>query len=131
MTRDASEMDSNGALAVFGLLKPLFDLLPLSVRANGCTRDLLEQESGARTPILARSLVNMLRTGQTDAAVRLAKRRYAMARTPLIRADAPWRIADNDRLLAAMLFSVSGRSRSILIQPWLRPQRLTGETSHD
>ena len=51
--RDASEVDSNGVLAVFGLLRPLFDLLPLSVGANGRTHDLLERQSGARTPALA------------------------------------------------------------------------------
>lgn len=129
--RDASEVDSNGALAMFGLLRPLFDLLPLSVRTNSRAHDLLERKSGARTPALARSLANALRTGQADVAARMAEGRYAMARTPLIRTATPWRIADNDRLLAAMLFAVSGCSRSILIQPWLRPQRLTGETSHD
>lgn len=127
---DVGRMDSNGTLAVFGLLKPLFDLLPLTMRMNGRTRDLLERQSGARTPALARFLANALRSGQTDAAVRMAEGRYAMARTPLIHTGTTWRIADNVRLLAAMLFTVSGYSRSILIQPWLRPQRLTGATSH-
>lgn len=131
VVRDASEGGGNGALAVFGLLKPLFDLLPLSVRVNGSKRDLLERKSGARTPGLARYLANALRAGQTDVAVCMAAGRYAMAHTPLIRTDAPWRIADNGRLLSAMLFAVSCSSRSILIQSWLRPRCLTGETSHD
>ncbi len=129
--RDASEVDSNGVLAVFGLLRPLFDLLPLSVGANGRTHDLLERQSGARTPALARSRANALRTGQTDVAVRMAEGRYAMAHTPLIHTDTLWHIADNDRLSAAMLFAVSSRSRSALVQPWLRPQRITGESSYD
>ncbi len=129
--RDASEVDSNGALAVFGLLRPLFDLMPLSAHAGGPTHDLLERKSGARTPELARALANVIRAGQIDTAVRMASTRYAMAHTPLIRTGTFWSIADNDRLLAAMLFAVSSCSRSTLIQPWLRPQRLTGETSHD
>lgn len=128
---DASEVDSNGALAVFGLFRPLFDLLPLNVRANGRTHDLLERQSGARTPALARSLANLLRTGQTGAAVRMASTRYAMAHTPLIRTDTPWYITDNDRLLAALLFTVRDHDRSSLTQPWLRPQRFTGKISHD
>lgn len=128
---DTGDVDSDGALALFGLLRPLFDLLPLNMRANGRTCDLLERKSGARTPALARSLANLLRTGQVDIAVRMAKGRYAMAHTPLIRADTPWSIADGDRLLAAMLFTVSDHKRSTLIRPWLRPQRLIGDTSYD
>lgn len=128
---NTGDMHSNGALVLFGLLRPLFDLLPLNMRANGRTRDLLERKSGARTPALARSLANLLRTRQVETAMRMAGARYAMARTPLVRTDTPWSIADGDRLLAAMLFTVSGHKRSTLIRPWLRLQRLTGEISHD
>jgi len=128
---DTGDVDCDGLFALFGLLRPLFDLLPLNVRMNGHTRNLLKQESGARTPALARSLANALRTGQVDNSVRVARGRYAMSRTPLIRTDTAWAITDYDRFLAAMLFTVSSRKRSTLIRPWLRPQRLIGETSYE
>jgi hypothetical protein len=71
----------------------------------------------------------MIRSSQIDQAVRMACNRYAMASTPLIRTHTAWGTPDSDRLLTAMLFTVSDHDRSSLIQPWLRPQRRTGEAA--
>jgi len=49
---------------------------------------------------------------------------------PLMRMDAPWAIADPERLLAALLFPVSDFDRSALVRRWLRPQRQATEVIH-
>jgi CRISPR-associated protein Csx17 len=85
--------------------------------------DLLSDESGARTTEAARALVTLIRAGNLDAAVRLASSRYAMAGARLASFDVPWRAHDPERLVAALLFSISDRDRAALFQRWLRPRR--------
>ncbi|HET7930918.1 MAG TPA: type I-U CRISPR-associated protein Csx17 [Rhodanobacteraceae bacterium] len=123
------QAEQGSTFALFGLLGPLFDLLPVKIHTAEHSRDALRRESGARTPAFARALANMIRGRQIDQAVRMAFSRYVMASIPLIRTHTAWGTPDSDRLLTAMLFTVSDHDRSSLIQPWLRPQRLTGEAA--
>lgn len=122
----SSKNPVGGTLAMFGLFQPLFDLQP--VRPPGSDDNVLDPESGARTPAAARRLIALIRTGQADAAVAFAMSRYAMARTFLVRTEAPWFIENPERLLASFLFTV--RKRGLLIQPWLRPQKGKGEIAY-
>ena len=124
----ADRVPADGPLCLFGLLQPLFDHRPL--RLAGRDDDLLDPETGARTPAAARRLITLLQAGQLDAAVDLAAGRYAMARTPLANLDVTWFVGDLDRLLASLLFPVSARERAALVQRWLRPQRKKGEVPY-
>jgi CRISPR-associated protein Csx17 len=118
------------SLPLFGLFAPLFDLRPVIPRGQPPDRDLLNPESGARTPSVARLLANLIRGGRLDAAVRAAGARYAMARAPVARTNAPWQVSEPERLLASLLFPVSNEERSILIECWLRPQRQKEVLTH-
>jgi len=117
-------------LCLFGLFQPLFDLRPVKLRGVNSGVDLLAPECGARTPAAARRVANLINTDQVDSAVRFALSRYAMARAPLVRTNAPWRVSDHQRLLASLLFTIPNRQRGYLVQRWLRPQRQTGESIH-
>ncbi len=117
-----------GTLAMFGLFQPLFDLQP--VRPPGSDDNVLDPESGARTPVAARRLIALLRTGQADVAVTFAISRYAMARTFLVRTAAPWFVEDPERLLASFLFKIPVRERGLLIHRWLRPQKEKGKIAY-
>jgi CRISPR-associated protein Csx17 len=118
-----------GLLCLFGLFSPLFDLRPVVLRGSHDT-ELLPQECGARTPAVARVLASLLRTGQVDAAMRLAKSRYAMASVPVARSAIPWSIDNPGRLLASVLFCVSDSERAALVERWLRPRRDFREVAH-
>ena len=110
-------------LALYGLLHPMFDVRPVWDNGWSDGRDILAPETGARTPAAARRMAMLVRSGDVERAVEVARSRYAIARTPLVRTDAGWAVADSDRLLAALLFSVSDFHRSALVQRWRRPQR--------
>lgn len=112
----------DGELALLGLMQPLVDQRPLIVRRLS-PNDLLADETGARTTEAARSLVTLIRSGNLDAAVRLASSRYAIASARLASFHAPLRVHDPDRLVAALLFTISDRDRAVLFQRWLRPRR--------
>jgi CRISPR-associated protein Csx17 len=118
------------ALALYGLLHPLFDLRTLRDNGGKEGRDLLAPETGARTPASAQRMAALIRGSDIDRAVELARSRYAMAQAPLMRMDAPSAVADPERLLAALLFRVSNRDRSQLVRRWLRPQRQATEVIH-
>lgn len=120
----------DGALVLFGMLQPLFDLRPVTRHGDRAGHDLLDPKTSARTPAVARALANLIRIGQVDAAVRLASSRFAMARAPLARTSTAWQIADSERLLASLLFTIPDEERSLLIERWLRPQRQKEETIH-
>jgi CRISPR-associated protein Csx17 len=133
--RTLSPVDREGtvvrpALALYGLLHPLFDLRPVPDNGRKEGRDLLAPKTGARTPAAARRMAALIRGGDIDRAVEVARSRYAMAQTPLMRMDAPWEIADPERLLAALVFPVSDFDRSALVRRWLRPKRQTTEVIH-
>lgn len=117
-------------LALYGLLHPLFDLRPVSDNGRKAGRDLLPPDTGARTPAAARRMAALIRGGDIDRAVEVARSRFAMAQAPLMRMNTPWAITDPERLLAALLFPVSNRDRSALARRWLRPQRQTTEVIH-
>ncbi len=119
---EVQALRADGELALFGLVQPLVDQRPLIVR-NVSPNDLLTDESGARTTEAARSLVTLVRAGNTAAALRLASSRYAMAGARLASFAAPWRSHDPDRLVAALLFTISDRDRVVLFERWLRPRR--------
>jgi CRISPR-associated protein Csx17 len=120
----------DGELALLGLMQPLVDRRPL-LAPNLSPNDLLPEESGARTAGAARSLVTLIRSGNLDAATRLAGSRYAMAGARLASFDAPWRAREPDRLVAALLFTLSDRDRAILFERWLRPRRRQeGDDAH-
>jgi len=112
----------DGELALFGLMQPLLDRRALIVRSTP-RQDVLAEETGARTTEAARSLVALIRSGSLDAATRLAGSRYAMAGVRLASFDAPFGTHDPDRLVAALLFTISGRDRAVLFERWLRPRR--------
>jgi CRISPR-associated protein Csx17 len=112
----------DGELALLGLMQPLVDQRPLSVHSLS-SKDLLNDETGARTREAARSLVTLLRSGNLDAAARLASSRYAMAGAHLASFDVRLSAHDPDRLVAALLFTISDRDRAVLFERWLRPRR--------
>lgn len=126
--RDDGTVPIGERLAMFGLFRPLFDLQP--VRPPGSDDDVLDAESGARTPAAARRLIALIRTGQADVAVAFAMSRYAMAQTFLVKTEASWLIEDPERLLASFLFPIPLRERGLLIQRWLRPRKEKGEIAH-
>lgn len=112
----------DGALALLGLMQPLVDQRRLDIRSLS-PNDLLTEETGARTTEAARSLVTLIRSGNLDAATRLAGSRYAMAGARLASFDVPLGAHDPDRLVAALLFTISDRDRTVLFERWLRPRR--------
>ncbi len=130
LAQAAREPASGADLILFGLFQPLFDLRPVSARSLSRPGNLLDPESGARTPGVARMLTSLLRAGRLDAAVRLASSRYSMASAPLARTNAPWHVGEPERLLASILFPVTDRDRTYLIERWLRPQRQQGDEAH-
>ncbi len=111
-----------GELALLGLFQPLIDRRSLVI-TDLSPDDLLSEETGARTTEVACSLVNLIRAGNLDAAVRLAGSRYAMAGARLATFDTPFAVHDPDRLAAALLFPLSTHARTILFTRWLRPRR--------
>ena len=127
---DSEKTVVSPAIALYGLLHPLFDLRPVpdNRRKEGC--DLLAPETGARTPAAALRMAALIRGGDIERAIEIARSRYAMTQGPLMRMDAPWAVADPERLLAAFLFPVSNRDRSALVRRWLRPQRQETEVIH-
>jgi CRISPR-associated protein Csx17 len=127
---ESGEVPVGPTLALYGLLHPLFDLRPLLDNSRKEGRDLLAPETRARTPAMARRLTALLRGGDVERTIELARSRYAMARAPLVRMDAPWAIADPERLLAAVLFPVSDFDRSALVRRWVRPKRQATEVIH-
>ncbi|MCZ2136020.1 MAG: hypothetical protein LC098_11430, partial [Burkholderiales bacterium] len=119
---DASVPEADGELALLGLLQPLVDQRPLVIR-DVSDDDLLAEETGARTTEAARSLVTLTRAGNFDAVLRLASSRYSMAHARLATFDTTFAADSPDRLVAALLFTLSGRDRVALFQRWLRPRR--------
>lgn len=111
-----------GELALLGLMQCLVDQRPLIVPSLSL-RDLLAEETGVRTTEAARSIVTLIRAGKLDAALRLASSRYAMAGAHLASFDATFGAHDPDRLVAALLFTISDRDRAVLFERWLRPRR--------
>ncbi|MBU1189502.1 MAG: type I-U CRISPR-associated protein Csx17 [Gammaproteobacteria bacterium] len=113
---------ADGEQALLGLLQPLIDQRSLVIRDHS-PDDLLSDETGARTTKSARSLVALIRAGNLDAALRLARSRYAMAGARLATFDASFATHDPDRLVAALLFTIQDRDRAALFNRWLRPRR--------
>jgi CRISPR-associated protein Csx17 len=114
-------------LCLYGIFHPLFDLRPV-YRGSGKKReDSMPPDGGARTPASARRIASLLRAGDVAGAVEVARSRYAVARAPLAASEAPWEVADPERLLASLLFPVSDSDRTRLVGRWLRPQRRTME----
>jgi len=113
---------ADGGLALLGLTQPLVDQRALVVRSLS-PNDLLSDDTGARTTKAARSLITLIRVGNLDAAVRLASSRYAMAGARLASFDVRWRARDPERVVAALLFTISDRDRAALFERWLRPRR--------
>ena len=120
--REDGAPQADSEIALFGLLHPLIDQRPLVIR-DLSPNDLLSEETGARTTGAARSLVTLIRAGNLGAALRLASSRYAMAGARLASLDATFATHDPDRLVAALLFTVSDRNRAVLFERWLRPRR--------
>ncbi len=119
---DASASKADGDLALLGLLQPLVDQRPLVIR-DLSDDNLLAEETGARTTEASRSLVTLVRAGNCNAAFRLASSRYSMARAQLATFDVAFAAVSPDRLVAAFLFTLSGRDRAVLFERWLRPRR--------
>lgn len=112
----------DGELALVGLMQPLVDQRRLVIQSLS-PDDLLSDVAGARTAKTARSIVPLIRSGNLDAAIRLAISRYAMASARLASFDVPWRARDLERLVAALLFTISDRDRAVCCDRWLRPRR--------
>ncbi len=127
---DRREIAVHPALALYGLLHPLFDLRPVPDNGRNEEHDLLASNTGARTPAAARRMAVLIRGGDIERAIDIARSRYAMAQAPLMHMDAPWAVADPERLLAALVFPVSRSVRSKLVRRWLRPQRQENEVIH-
>lgn len=119
---DASVSGADGDLALLGLLQPLVDRRPLVIR-DLSDEDLLAERTGARTTEAARSLVTLTRAGNFDAVLRLASSRYSMAQARLATFDVTFAAESPDRLVAALLFTISDRDRAVLFKRWLRPRR--------
>jgi CRISPR-associated protein Csx17 len=119
---EATAPQPDGELSMLGLFHPLIDHRALVIR-DLSRNDLLSEDTGARTTEAARSLVTLIRAGNIDAAMRLASSRYAMAGARLASFDATFATHDPDRLVAALLFTISDRDRAVLFERWLRPRR--------
>ena len=117
-------------LALYGLLHPLFDLRPVTDNGRKEGHDLLAPQTGARTPVAALRMAALIRGGDTDRAIEVARSRYAMAQAPLMRTDTLWAFGDPDRLLAALMFPISNPARTALVRRWLRPQPQRIEVTH-
>jgi CRISPR-associated protein Csx17 len=113
---------ADGDLALLGLMHPLVDERSLVI-PDLSPHDLLSDQTGARTTEAARTLVTLIRAGNLDAALRLASSRYAMAGARLASFKTTFAINDPDRLVAALLFTISDRDRAALFERWLRPRR--------
>ena len=124
VSRESTVAPVSGALSLFGIFQPLFDLQPL--QPPGSKADLLDSKSGARTPAAARKVIALIRQGQLDAAVAFATSRYAMAKTWLVKTGTSWFVEDPERLLASFLFRIPLSERGTLVQRWLRPCREKG-----
>ena len=120
--REDSAPQADGELALLGLLQPLIDQRSLVIQ-DLPPDDILRDETGARTTEAARSLVTLIRAGNLDAALRLASSRYAMAGARLATFDVSFATHHPDRLVAALLFTISVRDRAVLFERWLRPRR--------
>jgi CRISPR-associated protein Csx17 len=129
-TFDSARTAVSSSLALYGLLHPLFDLRPVPDSDGRGALDPLAPETNARTPASARRTAALIRGGDIERAIEVARSRYAMARAPLMRTDAPWAVEDAERLLAALLFPVSDFHRAALVRRWLRPQRQPSEVTH-
>lgn len=112
----------DGELALLGIMQPLLDRRALIVRSMP-RKDVLAEETGARTTEAACSLVTLIRSGNLDVATRLVGSRYAMAGARLASFDVSFGTHDPDRLVAALLFTISDRDRAVLFERWLRPRR--------
>ncbi len=119
---DSVSAEVDGELALLGLVQPLVDERRLVIRSLS-PDDLLSEETGARTTESARSLVTLVNSGNLESAVRLASSRYAMAGARLASFDVRWSVRDPQRLVAALLFTISDRARAVLFERWLRPRR--------
>ena len=126
----SSPPEADGPLLLVGLLQPLFDRRPLHLPTFSERADVFSEENGARSPGAARAIAALVRTGRADAAVRMARTRYAMADVALMRTGESWGVAEPERLLAALLFPMNDRDRIALVQRWLRPQRQKGGYVH-
>jgi len=120
--RGASAPQADGELVLLGLVQPLVDQRSLVIRDLSLD-DLLSDETGARTTEAARSLVTLIRAGNLDVALRLASSRYAMAGARLASFEVVFDTHGLDRLVAALLFTISDRDRAVLFERWLRPRR--------
>jgi len=121
-----SQRPPDGPLLLAGLFQPLFDARPLQLEVPSGVRDVFSGENGARTIGAARTMAALIRIGQTETAIRVAKSRYALADVPLMRVDTAWHVGEPERLLAALLFPLANRDRKALVERWLRPQRKEG-----
>lgn len=119
---EAQTPRADAELALLGLMQPLVDRRALII-GHLSPDDLLSGETGARTTEAGRTLVTLIRAGSLDAALRFASGRYAMAGVRLASFGAPWKCHDADRLVAALLFTISDRDRTVLFERWLRPRR--------
>jgi CRISPR-associated protein Csx17 len=120
--REEDDAPADGELALLGVMQPLVDRRSLIIRSLA-PRDLLSDETGARTAEAARSLVMLIRAGNLDAALPLAASRYAMAGARLASFDGQFSTRDPDRFAAALLLTICDRGRTVLFERWLRPQR--------
>jgi CRISPR-associated protein Csx17 len=112
----------DGALALLGLIQPLVDYRPLIIRSLSPS-DLLTDDTSARTSEASRSLVALIRSGNVEAARSLANGRYAMAGARLASFNVAVSAHDPDRLVAALLFTLSDSDRAVLFERWLLPRR--------
>lgn len=119
---DSAGAEVDGGLALVGLVQPLVDQRRLVIHSFS-PHDLLSEETGTRTTEAARSLVTLIRSGNLDSAIRFAGSRYAMAGVRLASFGVPWRVRDPERVVAALLFTISDRNRAVLFERWLRPRR--------
>ena len=120
----------DGELALLGLVQPLVDDRQLVIRSLS-PNDLFSGETGARTTAAARSLVTLIRSRNLVSVFRVASSRYAMAGARLASFDVPWSVRAPERLIAALLFTISDRDRAVLLERWLRPRRRQpGDEAH-
>ena len=112
---------SPAALCLFALFSPLFDLRRMV--SDPPIAETADKERAWRTPLAARTLATSLLRRDVASAIDIAGRRYAMAGQPLAATNALWQVAEPARLLASLLFPISDKNRTELLQRWLRPRR--------
>jgi CRISPR-associated protein Csx17 len=122
LTYTESKRPVDGALAFWGLFRPLLDRRQLFVAG----KPLFEERADPRTVAAGRSLVARMGIPDLKGAVELAASRYHMSGRPLGSVGAAFTFEEPLRLVSALLFQPFLGELVEVTPRWLRPSRTEG-----